>query len=840
MAGFLDIFNVTDSGGARVSRYRLDFAGAIYNNTDSWVWGMFASLPYMAAKTMLVIANNLLGIVLSSASFLNSLSDLYTKITAPFFSIVPPWLIGCITFGYLGFRLWSNHAKAGRATSLSGFKANDVNERDRLAAAFVILALVVFLTNNPFLLLTTLLETANSLAIDSSNAVIGGSANDTVSAGQALADQTMRDPTIALTYSGEFTDACKNAWSQAQASGTELTPESGCFNKGDNDAGPDTLLSAILLNPFPAIPMLAFAGVAIWKYAAHLTTSAMCTIALPWVAAVSLHKRRGFERLAAVGAAALSHMFMVMVVSMLTVALPALVANAVQSLVTELVGSSEYASVRTWLSLVSLGIGFAASTGALYFITRRTSILTRLLKADVNDTLNKTLGIDTGRFSWKNLRSRGFNPFAKDGYNAGSNAEKWLAANPEADTSSAGDTAGVPASKSKKDSAVSAPVEENEAVTQLMKPAVTEAETATSTVAPPIVTLAEAPLTTPTSIPATRLWQSVYAGSIGARNDNRNQASNTVFNVDVYGYYTAPSAYAPASSAVGAPAHAEDDIIDADFVDIVPEDPRPLPTAERYALPPAPDPAAPAVPEPTIGDAPSATGALLGSESTAGGRHAAAAPPAANVAGNVFADPALNEAAAAVGASFVSGAHGPIRGGLCRSPLRVFDISSSSAVDETPTPYAVPEVAIGPGIVFSATTTGAASAGSQPAGDDTGEGVDGPGNDQRNWNRRNLRPAATSSSSSADERAAGPAASPSGLEPGVNEHPAGFHAPMEDELASDQLAADLEEVALTFAAAGAPTQLHISPDDLRIGVRLTSDPDHRVERRGPIGFGDPY
>ena len=63
--------------------------------------------------------------------------------------------------------------------------------------------------------------------------------------------------------------------------------------------------------------------------------------------------------------------------------------------------------------------------------------------------------------------------------------------------------------------------------------------------------------------------------------------------------------------------------------------------------------------------------------------------------------------------------------------------------------------------------------------------------------------------------------------------------PKPDFLAGDDLEAQIAQVRNIAAAAGQPITIEIDPDERRIGLELSSDPDERIRPSNPPGFGDP-
>ncbi|CPZ06904.1 Uncharacterised protein [Mycobacteroides abscessus] len=399
MASFLDLFPAIDSFGARAARYKLYYLGG-YAHLESWIFGMLTGLLYVGYKYATVTANGLLGLVLSSGSWLEPLSQAYQRVTAPLYAFAPPWAIACGGMAIVGFSVMLSRPK----TTAGGFF--DSASLNRIHTGLAMMAMVIILTHDPFAAIMKVLEAANSLSV-SGSAALTHSANDTtITAGQSLVDNSIRTPTIALNYGGEFSDDCEAQFSKAMQEGHALSESSGCFVQGQNVASPDTAGTALVMLFLPALPMLVFAVIGAWKYVLHLTMSVMCAVALAWVAASSVHKRRGFEQLSETFARAGAHLLMAVITSVVAVGLPSLVSG----LATKLLGLSTDADLQVFVLMVSMGIGFMVSTYVIYRITSKHGALVRILKADANTTLNRTLGIDTRPLQ---LEINRLNPFSK-------------------------------------------------------------------------------------------------------------------------------------------------------------------------------------------------------------------------------------------------------------------------------------------------------------------------------------------------------------------------------------------------------------------------------------------
>lgn len=780
MASFLDLFPAIDSFGARAARYKLYYLGG-YAHLESWIFGMLTGLLYVGYKYATVTANGLLGLVLSSGSWLEPLSQAYQRVTAPLYAFAPPWAIACGGMAIVGFSVMLSRPK----TTAGGFF--DSASLNRIHTGLAMMVMVIILTHDPFAAIMKVLEAANSLSV-SGSAALTHSANDTtITAGQSLVDNSIRTPTIALNYGGEFSDDCKAQFSKAMQEGHALSESSGCFVQGQNVASPDTAGTALVMLFLPALPMLVFAVIGAWKYVLHLTMSVMCAVALAWVAASSVHKRRGFEQLSDTFARAGAHLLMAVITSVVAVGLPSLVSG----LATKLLGLSTDADLQVFVLMVSMGIGFMVSTYVIYRITSKHGALVRILKADANTTLNRTLGIDTRPLQ---LEINRLNPFSKrfgekEAASALAAPSTVLASNPLAVEGKEG-AAAVKRQPSAKDAAD---------VEQLLAPAESVAAAAgePDTREPVHVVLPQIVSRNADS----RAWQQALSPNPGAEPQP----------ADVFGYFASP----PQDTDLrrieeGAPDHA---------------------SAPRTSTAPA------EADRPLVSSEPATVGAA-GPEQT----HLAAprTAPAEQVAdtqivpvqGNLFADPALNEAARNAAATFAA-ADKPLAAKRLGSVLRRF--KTQEPID--PVPFSTPSVEHGAALSIlteQEMTPANTSTASEAA-------VDGnAGSDQQRWNLRNrLGMRGKQQEPPVTSPEVEPELPASGLHAGQNVHPGSFHAPMPDFLAAEQLEADMEEAATTLAASGKLVRVSLPANDSRLALRLTTDPDRRVVPVSGLGFGDP-
>lgn len=789
MSSFLDLFPAKDSDGAPAGTYQLHYLGSAMSNHDSWIFGMATAVVYALFKIVAVAANGLLGLVLSSASWLDPLSEFYRKITEPLYSVVPPWAIACMGLGIVAYS-----ALQSRPAATTGGLFNS-ETLDRLGIALALVVAVVVLTHDPFMLVTKTMELANGFSVSIAAAATGSGYDTTLATGQAMVDNSIRTPTLALNYGAVFDANCRTAWSMAMVAGQELPSTSGCFAEGQNRAGADTLFTAFLMLVFPALPMLVFAIVAAWKYVLHLSMSVLALVSTAWVAALAVPRRRGFESLANQFALAAAHLVMAVLTSMAAVGLPALVSGFAINVLGML--NVEDAALQAYALMIGLGVGFAVAAWAIVRITANSGALVRLLRADANITLEKTLGITPAA-----SMTAVFKQF-KTWEWARAEQAKVDAARPAAPPSSprqkGHDT--VPETVSAADAA---------AVVALTAPAMSVTDAAAAAPANPTIVGVNG---------VTRLTAPAEGQESATAADQKADRGAS----DRYGYFVTT----PGSGAADAPAEdrAADGGTGATDRDAARGDNE---SAKDAAARPidgnGSGPATAAASDGGVGSALApATVAPLGSRT---------APTP--VPGNEFADPALDAVARSMGATFVATGQPPASARDFRSVLRRF--RSGEPLD--PVPFGFPSVEHGEALVITDRgTVTAAEASSAPAVVSVEAATD-----QARWNRlwrgRAGRPPEPTPVTSSETSAPGRVQQPS-IRPGVNRNPASFIAPPADFLASAALEADMDTVSATLAAAGTPVRLTLPADDNRLALRLSSDPEQRVVRASGQGFGDP-
>lgn len=789
MASFLDLFGVVDSDGVSPARYRLHFIGSSFSNQDSWIFGMLTELVYVLFQAMVIPANALLGTVIDSGVWLDPLAAFYQRATAPLFAVFPPWAIACFGLGLVAVSIFMSRPDA------KSLKVGS-DHLNRIGGALAMVVMVLVLTSNPFALVAKLLELANGFAGGLAAQVTGAGPDAGITAGQTLVDASIRTPTIALNYGRTLDGRCLQQWSESMVTGEGFqgtgTNGFGCLNPGDDVASPSSLATALMMLLLPALPMLAFCVVAAWKYLVHLTMSVLSLLATGWVAAVSVHRRRGFDRLAQTFGHCIAHLAMAVITSMIAVALPTLCAG----LGIQLLGVISSEQTQAYALMVSLGVGFAVSTWAILKVTSNHGVLARALQADANANLEKMFGLTPNKFAFgfSNVNALlGIGPAPAANGPGGKTApgvkKSALSADPVAATAAKGPN---PAAGSK-------PANPSAAVAQLI--------TAAQSVAG----------STPTS-PSARASAVAGAAAAAARAVAAPSVAASVLPTLVTAAGTAAVVSLTTKAATATPNAAPGTSPVPPSVDTFgfyfPTSGEDVTLTGTVTSAPAVEPASagPVAPASPLAEPPPAT---LPSD-----------PGRVPVTGLRGADPSLEAVAQLTGVTFIPAAS-PTPERRVNTLLRRFRPGPP-----TPAPVgAVPDVVYAPPL---------AAATDAPAAADTGlvgkakKAVKSAGlNVQQVWNRRSQVSREVPPTEAGAEQPVREDDSPTKPNPGS------FIAPKPDFLAGDDLEAQIEQVKLVAAAAGQPITIEIDPSDTRIGLELSSDPDERIRPSNPPGFGDP-
>lgn len=804
-----DLFTAADGAGVSAARYRLHFLGSMVQGQESFIFGLLTQIPYAIYLLFSVIANSLMGAVLSSAAWMEPLSEFYTKLTAPIYAVVPPVWIAILGIALVGYQLF--RAK----TTATNAKAGNGDTLNRLGSGLALTVLIVVLTHNPAAIVMRVMELANGFSVGLAQAVDGAAPGSAMEIGQVLVNGSIRNPTIALNYGAEFSQRCLELWSQAQANGQALSVDTGCFVEGQNAASVMTLVTAIVMIVLPALPMLVFAVVASWKYFLHLTLSVLCFLGIAWVAAVHVHKRRGFDQLSKTLGYAVAHMVMAVITSVAAVALPVILAGLFTALVTGILQAGP--DVQVFVSMVGLGVSFIVAGYALIALTANTGILARALRANADTTFDHLFSKSSGpgkakialgeklslnQDVWKAARKK----FGEDKDAANARVEalkKKLDAQDGGALNAAGGGSGD-TKKSTSGGTVSGEVsaEDEAAIEELMAPAVAVAEaTAADAAAQPDAT---------------------YADPVGAADTAAGQADSAaagdVINNDgdSYGYYTDTQQLLSASGP------------DRDEVATGPGAPGDGPTNTAAAADVVPGaggtrnagaaPGGPARPGSPLAAIPQRS---LVADAEAG------VPP---VRGNVFVEPELDVIGREHGATWVIGKI-PVVGKVLTAGFQRFSRTSR----DTPfDPNGVPAIAQAPPLQVRIENE------RDDATADTTADAGDSGNAQQQWNRLRRARGKVFGARRRPARPADREATPSGVRPGANEHPSGYHAPMSDFLASAALEVEMEQLQLLNAAKGKRARVTLDPADTRLSVRMSSDPDDRIVPADGVDVsGDP-
>jgi hypothetical protein len=241
------------------------------------------------------------------------------------------------------------------------------------------------------------------------------------------------------------------------------------------------------------------------------------------------------------------------------------------------------------------------------------------------------------------------------------------------------------------------------------------------------------------------------------------------------------------------------------------------------------DPAAPlALPRPPTGpgDSP-AGGSALAELPRSTMPYVGGAPP--RVPGLLGSNPELEAVAIDTGAMFVAGEK-PTPPLQDSTLLRTF----TPNVIAPETPGGVPHPAYAPPLSAVQDPTAASTEAMLPAIVGQAPEV----NDQQRWNQqrgaRDTAPREDEAPTAAIDTGVEPAPGPD-----VRKDPTSFQAPQIDFLDADDLERQILDVQEFSGASGNPVDVRIDPNDSRVGIDFSSDPEERVRPRGGSGFGDP-
>lgn len=355
--------NLTDSAGRKINEYTLalnkggiiDWMPKIYAMGVDFLWNVFMFAMALSATALSWIGN---------PSWLDGLDNTYKSLTESMFSIVNPIVLSVAGFALLMLYILIDSVKSN-STRL---EKNDIN---RIGAAFVIMICIAVAAANPFAILKLALS-----VVQAGVAAIAGTNSTDLNVFSV--DAMIRQPTLIITYNGAVSEKCAEVWSKTGG----LADNGACFDPGQNTPTAITLVLAILAL-IMAVTAFFFAVIAAWKYIRHLTMAVLGFVSLPWVAAMSMFRRRQFDQLGAVAAVAAGNMAMVFVVQVIALGGPTIVSKIMEDW-----GQSGSAV----LQMIALIFTYMVLSGILIAATGKHSALVRSLKADTNSTLRTYMG----------------------------------------------------------------------------------------------------------------------------------------------------------------------------------------------------------------------------------------------------------------------------------------------------------------------------------------------------------------------------------------------------------------------------------------------------------------
>lgn len=382
--------NLTDSVGRKINEYTLslnrggiiDWMPKMYAFGVDLGWNVFMTLVALAATFLSWVGN---------PSWLDWLDETYRNLTENMFSIINPLVLATLGFALLMFFILLDSVKSNTTT----FDKNDYN---RIAAGFSIMVCIGVLVANPFAILKAALSVVH--------AGVATIAGETVTNYSVFSvDAMIRQPTLIITYNSSVDEKCADLWSTVGS----LPDDGSCFPVGGNTPSAITMV-LVVLSLFMAVCAGFFAAVAVWKYLKHLTVAVLGFVSLPWVAAVSMFRRRQFDQLGSVAAVAGGNMLMVFIVQIIALGGPALVS--------ELMSGWGQGGAAV-LQLFAMAITYMVLSGIIVAATRRNGAIVRALRADTSTALRTYMGspgagINMGgstslRQTWHEVRGKGAN-----------------------------------------------------------------------------------------------------------------------------------------------------------------------------------------------------------------------------------------------------------------------------------------------------------------------------------------------------------------------------------------------------------------------------------------------
>lgn len=355
--------NLTDSAGRKVREYKLTLDEGGFTDVMLKVQAVGVELVWQVFVLVSTLAATLLGII-GNPSWLDGLDRTYQSITSKMFAFANPLVIAVASFSILLLWIFLDKTKS----TSSRIESNDMN---RIGAAIAMMVCIGALAANPF----ALLKFALSLVQAGVEELAGGSVQNY---NVFSVDSMIRTPTLIINYGSAVSDTCAELWSRQ---GT-LPDNGSCFDaNADQPSAMMLILSVLALGM--AVCALAFALVSVWKFLKHMTMTVLGFVSIPWVAAISMARRRQFDQIGAVFAVAVGNLFMVFIIQVIALGGPALLSELM---------STWGASGNGVLQMLVMSFLYLLLTGVMVSATRKNSALVRALKADTSLAMRTYFG----------------------------------------------------------------------------------------------------------------------------------------------------------------------------------------------------------------------------------------------------------------------------------------------------------------------------------------------------------------------------------------------------------------------------------------------------------------
>jgi len=336
----------------------MDVMGRLSITAVDFIWQIFIFVSAVAAKMLGFVAD---------PSFLEKMEDTYRNLTSDLFSVVNPLIIGTLGLAITVFYLFIDD------------KRIDGNDFQRIGAAVILLLGIALITLNPFKIIHGLMTSVQTLVT-----IIGG--ENTAAGGSAVVDFLIRQPTLIINYNGNLPATCSEQWSSSNSKMESCA--SGGNSSSSLEAMSEATTSTIflaLIAAFMGITAFAFAAQAIWKFIKHLTLGILGFLALGWVAAVSMTRRRQFDSVGTMTALALGHLAMALIVQVISIGGPTLVMTFMSS----------WGQQAAVLKMMMLAVSYIVLFVVLSKVTKETGPIVKALKAGGADDIYRNLGLTT-------------------------------------------------------------------------------------------------------------------------------------------------------------------------------------------------------------------------------------------------------------------------------------------------------------------------------------------------------------------------------------------------------------------------------------------------------------